>query len=50
MDQIFSFDTGSTTDLIAHTSSGDYGLSGALSAGIDTLWRIAVLGNVLLSK
>lgn len=50
IDSIFKFDTGSTTTLIAHTNIGDFTLSGSINAGLDTLWRIAVLGNVLLSK
>lgn len=50
INNIFRFQTGSTTTLIAVTSGGTYTLSGAMDAGLDTLWRIAVLGNVLLSR
>lgn len=50
VNSVFSFASGSNTVLVAHTDIGDYTLSGSFSAGLDTLWRIAVLGNVLLSK
>lgn len=50
INSIFRFTTGSTSVLYAHTSGGDFTLTGAINAGLDTLWRIAVLGNVLLSK
>lgn len=50
IDNIFTFATGSKTDIVAHVDGNEYSLSGSLNGGLDTLWRIAVLGNILLSK
>ena len=52
INQIFRFDTGSNTEIVGVTPGGGYyhPIDGGLNAGMDTLWRIAVLGNILLSK
>ena len=50
INDIFQFTDGSTTVLNAHTTWGDFTFTGELNPGINTLWHIALLGNVLLSK
>ncbi len=49
INSIFAFQTG-TTNVVAYTNGTSYALGGSITAGLGTLWRIAVLGNVLLSR
>lgn len=50
INNIFAFATGSTTTIVARTNGTSYTVGSAVTAWLGTLWRIAVLGNVLLSR